>query len=93
MTIVRPGPIGEFNLATNGRVCKETTVSTRKPTERGLGGKLSKDRELFKGHDPCKPHEGTDSGCTGSDESPEVTTMPGSEQTLSVSDNKNEQCG
>lgn len=43
MTTVRPGPIEEFNLAVNGRVWRETTVSARKPAESDLMGKLSED--------------------------------------------------
>ena len=43
MTTVRPGPIEEFNLATNGRVCKETPVSSKKSAKRDLEGKMPKD--------------------------------------------------
>lgn len=55
MTTVRPGPIEEFNLATNGRVCKEIPVSIRKPAKRDLEGKLPKDTgKCLKAMNPMK---------------------------------------
>ena len=53
----------EFNLATNGRVCKESKVGPRKPAEWALVGALFKHWGMFKGE--SEPHEGTARVCLG----------------------------
>ena len=58
MTTVRPGPMEEFNLATNGRVCKETPVSARRPQKEISGENWLKTLDMFKGRDPVTPAKG-----------------------------------
>lgn len=76
MTTVRPGPIEEFNLATNGRVCKETTSRHQEACRKGSPGTTVRRHVLtFKGHDPVKP---------------QWSALPGSQQRLPENGSRDE---